>query len=408
MKKEKQKTKRKLVQAVLLALALLCLSGCEKPSKAEAGGEASPPAAPEVAEEKPRQEEPTPEEIAQAIRESSHFAYGWFWENVHVDHEDTIFRDDIMDGEWPLERVIEEGVTTKADVMALTEAYFTADVVQQLMSSKDWVETDTALYVSATEGLGGAMADSVEIQIHQDNDRQYTIEVTDLFRGEKIEGLSEPYTVHYVKEGGRWVFDQVVLMVGDTSNAVTVVEEVEESSDGEEIGKRFEDTELLSTQLPQTFFFSAGVGAWGTELTIYPDWTFSGNYHDSEMGAVGPGYPGGTVYFCDFTGEFSLVKKVNEKEYILRLKNLHTEKPVGQEEIREDTLYVASDPYGLEDADEFRLYLPGRATNDLPKEFIEWVGMPHTWGDQVPETLPFWGLYNIGGQEGFFGETEEA
>ena len=46
---------------------------------------------------------------------------------------------------------------------------------------------------------------------------------------------------------------------------------------------------------PMTYIFTSGVGAWETELTLYADGTFTGQFHDSNMGETGYGYPNGTV-----------------------------------------------------------------------------------------------------------------
>ena len=61
--------------------------------------------------------------------------------------------------------------------------------------------------------------------------------------------------------------------------------------------------DLLET-LPESFIFTSGVGGWGTDLTIAPDGTFTGSYHDSEMGAIGDENPNGEVYVCAFSGAF--------------------------------------------------------------------------------------------------------
>ena len=39
-------------------------------------------------------------------------------------------------------------------------------------------------------------------------------------------------------------------------------------------------------------------------MYIRADGSFSGEYHDSDMGSVGPGYPGGTMYQCVFTASW--------------------------------------------------------------------------------------------------------
>ncbi len=151
----------------------------------------------------------------------------------------------------------------------------------------------------------------------------------------------------------------------------------------------------------KTFYFTSGAGAWLTSLHISADGSFTGEFHDSDMGDTGPGYPGGTVYLCPFSGTFGFISKVNDYEYVMKLTSLQTDESPGM--IIEDGVryIIQKEPYGLNDADEFRIYLPGRSTKDLPKPFLEWVSMPHAWGNQIPATLPFWGLYNVGGEMGF-------
>ena len=63
------------------------------------------------------------------------------------------------------------------------------------------------------------------------------------------------------------------------------------------------------------FVFASGAGAWGTELTIDDDGSFKGQYHDSDMGSTGDGYPNGTRYYSEFNGQFSEPEKVNEYTY---------------------------------------------------------------------------------------------
>lgn len=200
----------KAMWVIFLVLLLLCGAGCGQSSVEEAD---TPPE--QTLQEEPVREDPTPEEIIQAMEESSDFAYGWFWDNVHVDHNDTIYDDAIMDGTCPCERVIEPGVTTKADVLELTKAYFTEEAAQRLMNQKEWIELEDALYVSATEGLGdGGMGNSLEVWVEQDSDIQYTVTIRELVNGKADSWISEPYSVHYQYVDGRWVFDDMVLVYG--------------------------------------------------------------------------------------------------------------------------------------------------------------------------------------------------
>jgi hypothetical protein len=150
------------------------------------------------------------------------------------------------------------------------------------------------------------------------------------------------------------------------------------------------------------FYFSSGAGAWRTEVTVNADGTFSGCYQDSDMGDVSGGYPNGTRYECYFNGEFTDIQKVNDYEYSMKMDDLNINGAVGEERIEDGVRVVVSEPYGFDDADAFFLYLPGRPTEDLPGAFIGWVG-PVAWSD-TPAALPFFGLYNVGGGQGFRSE----
>ncbi len=162
---------------------------------------------------------------------------------------------------------------------------------------------------------------------------------------------------------------------------------------------------VILPELPTEFLFMSGAGAWSTTLHIYDDGTFDGYFSDSDMGDTGDNYPNGTKYECAFSGNFTDFVKVSDFEYSMRLESLNCEGEIGSERIEDGVRIFTTDPYGLDNADEFLLYLPGRATADLPAEFIDWISFPNVWSvDDIPETLPFYGLYNVGGLEGFFGE----
>ena len=160
----------------------------------------------------------------------------------------------------------------------------------------------------------------------------------------------------------------------------------------------------LFASLADQFSFASGAGGWSTELMISDDGSFTGDYHDSDMGDSGDDYPGGTVYVCSFSGRFGDVKKIDETTYAMHLQEISLENEVGDEWIEDGVRYVASEPYGLDNADEIMVYLEGTPTADLPEEFLSWIAMPRAWGENIPEVLPCQGLYNVTGQEGFSGE----
>ena len=155
-----------------------------------------------------------------------------------------------------------------------------------------------------------------------------------------------------------------------------------------------------------TFYFLSGAGAWSTELVVSPDGSFTGYYHDTDMGDSGAGYPNGTRYECDFSGTFALVEQRDEFTYILRLTSLALKEEPGTERVADGLKLISAEAYGISGGDEFMLYSPGSQSAGLPEEFLEWVRMANAW-EEPPETLPFWGLYNLGEQAGFFTDISE-
>lgn len=150
------------------------------------------------------------------------------------------------------------------------------------------------------------------------------------------------------------------------------------------------------------FTFSSGAGAWSTELTVNEDGSFSGFYHDSDMGDSGDGYPDGTVYTCDFTGKFAPVEKVDEYTYKTKLEKLESKEKAGKEELADGMKYVYSTPYGLDDAVDIYIYVKGTPVSKLPEEYLEWVTFPLNGA----KTLPFYGIFNETAGTGFYGYDE--
>lgn len=149
-----------------------------------------------------------------------------------------------------------------------------------------------------------------------------------------------------------------------------------------------------------TFCFSSGVGAWATLMEIQEDGSFSGTFHDSDMGSSGDGYPNGTVYLCDFSGQFGQPVKVDEYTYSAGIQDLEIEKEIGTTEIVDGIRYVYSEPYGFDSAQEMLFYLPGAPLADLPEEFRSWVGY-YNLSETEETELPFTGMYNETAEVGF-------
>ncbi len=149
------------------------------------------------------------------------------------------------------------------------------------------------------------------------------------------------------------------------------------------------------------FVYSSGAGGWSTQLSLQPDGSFTGHYEDTDLGDMGEENPNGTAYICDFSGSFSQPGKVDDHFWTMQLEYLSTQQEPGEVTYKEGIKYVSAEPNGLEQAREVWLYLPGAETKDLPEEFLPWA--TSAFSGEVPEQLPFYGLYSVSDQSGFVG-----
>lgn len=183
-----------------------------------------------------------------------------------------------------------------------------------------------------------------------------------------------------------------------TDNSTEAAETEVKNEDPTEASDADLSAKLFAELSNWNFEFSSGAGAWSTELKIQADGSFSGSYHDSDMGTTGDGYPDGTVYLCDFTGKFAPVQKVNDYTYKTKLEKLETKEKDGKEELADGMRFVYSTPYGLADAQDIYIYVKGAPADKLPQEYQDWVMFPLDGA----KTLPFYGLYNEKEQLGFY------
>lgn len=133
------------------------------------------------------------------------------------------------------------------------------------------------------------------------------------------------------------------------------------------VSEKIEDESIIKEYTkPMTFTFASGVGAWYNEILINPDGTFEGHYQDTDMGVQGKDYPNGTIYICDYSGEFHEIKKINNTTYTLIVRD-HILKTTRNEWLENGVRFIKSDSCGLAEGDEFTLYMPGTPKDDLPE-----------------------------------------
>lgn len=152
---------------------------------------------------------------------------------------------------------------------------------------------------------------------------------------------------------------------------------------------------LSFASLPSRWLLSSGAGAWGTDLTLFPDGRFEGSYHDSEMGESQPAYPNGTVYVSFFHGRLSQPVRISDTVWQTRVVEYGLADAAGLEWIEDGIRYVTSEGLGLMLDDLLTIYLPGTAPAQLPEDFPLWI---HSYQGGLLET---YALYNQHSDLGF-------
>ncbi len=192
-------------------------------------------------------------------------------------------------------------------------------------------------------------------------------------------------------------------------------EPAESEAETEEPGpienERFDVLDPLYAELAKwNYVFSSGAGGWETYFNVAENGAVMGEFYDGDMGDTGEGYEeNGTLYLSQFTGQLGKVTRLADTVYEVELEALwYTEEP-GTEKIEDGTRYVYSAAYGLDGTDTLLFYLPGTPTADLPEGYMDWIQYTHfgvwlydDWQLDLPEDLPFCGVYNAESDCGFF------
>lgn len=179
--------------------------------------------------------------------------------------------------------------------------------------------------------------------------------------------------------------------------------QAEETEDrfAEETGNS-ESSGIFEALRPVNFVFSSGAGGWSTLLNIWPDGSFEGEYFDSDMGSTGETYPNGTVYLCDFKGQFTEPEKIDDHTYAVKIASMKYKNTAGTEEIKDGVRYCYSDVYGLDGAERFLIHLPGTPLESLSEELRGWIGV-YDLSESEETELSFYVLDNEKQQYGFRG-----
>lgn len=158
-------------------------------------------------------------------------------------------------------------------------------------------------------------------------------------------------------------------------------------------------TDNLFASMPGTFHFLSGAGGWQTELYWNGDGTFSGIFEDADVSEI---------YRCFFTGSMDAPQRIGDLEFSAHVTALNYDKS-NTVTYENGQKVISASPYGLDDVDEIRIYLPGYPVSELPDEALSWLyGGAEEFSAGEPEKLPFFVLYNVRGQQAFFSASWSA
>lgn len=146
-----------------------------------------------------------------------------------------------------------------------------------------------------------------------------------------------------------------------------------------------------------------------TGLIIEEDGTFSACYSALRFEETGDDYPAGTMQYASVFGSLGVPEKLDDYTYRAGVESLSYGEEVGTEDIQSGLRMLYTEVRGLEDAEEFIIYLPGKKVADLPEAYIEDVkDRLYDENGNLPDTLTFYGIYNEKDEAGFYSiEAEE-
>ncbi len=124
-----------------------------------------------------------------------------------------------------------------------------------------------------------------------------------------------------------------------------------------------------------TYYFSVGRGASRyTMITLNADGTFTGVYSETILYDRDSGYDY-TIYYNEFSGSFDGLNSTGTYEYGTRVKSFNVKYTPNTSEIKtgdygQRIRYCYTEPSGISNGDQFKLYIEGTPKNILPEDFF--------------------------------------
>lgn len=147
--------------------------------------------------------------------------------------------------------------------------------------------------------------------------------------------------------------------------------------------------------------FASGVGAWSTDLTILPDGSFYGTYHDTDMedSELNGVHYDAICYICSFTGRIAPPEHSSAQE--LESSVLALDYEIGEPYVDDGVRYEPVEPYGIAQGDALRFFMQGAYVEAVPEDLVEWLKMKEGWPEW--DRLPYVAMFDETAAAGFSG-----
>lgn len=276
-------------------------------------------------------------------------------------------------------------VVSSSDPIELLRGEYTVTVLGNPIGKTGNVYRDFVRKVSLAIDADSVSVDGQAVDTSSDDDGRRTLEVVMRFIAIPPQDVTDEELVA-VRD---WMesFGLSSDEIDGYINAATQARQAALDRIAEEERKRAEEEARARAEalrqaafgsFPADFSFSSGAGGWSTDITIQPDGSFKGQWHDTNMGESGPGYSW-AVHICEFAGSFSVIEQVNATTFKLQLNEVHPTTRA-REEIKDECLYTYYDdePYGLggmrsTPVQGWTLYMPGTSSSALTSTEKGWL-----------------------------------
>jgi len=184
-------------------------------------------------------------------------------------------------------------------------------------------------------------------------------------------------------------FAEACAAAGDWDRAAEMLERGLELLPGnQELTSMLQQARVCSTLNRLPVFLMAD-GSESTEIVLFADGTFRGEYGDFRADETGPDYPGGTRRECRFYGTLSDISFISDRELAAFVAGVQTYD--AQEYIKDGVRAVPCAADAIGSGDILHVYLPETSLTALPREYAGAVlsDISKPW----LKTLPFSGLY---------------